>query len=1288
MSCGSQGQNTVTQNSSPPPQVLANYSQAFNMAQNAVNGPNPVAPLTPQETSAINSLPSNQTNWQPYNTAALSDLNASTTPLYSNVGAYESPYTADVVNATQNQFANQNAIQQQGIISNAVASGAFGGDRSAVAQGITAGQQQLAEAPVIAGLENTGYTTGLQAEEAQAALAQQAGAGIAGLGQTNYNVGQNTANSIIGGQQLIQQNQQQNLSLPYTQASYLANIAEGLGAGAGGTSSTTSPGPSTVSQIAGVGLGGVGLLGATGAFGSAGWLTPLLAGLRRGGRIPHFASGGITSDITSPDLSIIPPVTFTHTGLGPPKPPAAYQNPNPVDLTPGGLIKMGQATGAFGANGWLKSLAPGSSETPGDYGGGPNTPFPAVQEVPGQDFGGGGDYRRGGIVPEPRHDLRAQFHSMLDPRSAKDSVFVARRPEGTLFTTHIGKAHHFARGGVDDASMAGILGYPETKAQAMASGSPRVVPGISPHGHVVYEAAASPHGEWVARNMASRHAVGGLVRTVPVAHALARRMHFARGGIVGYDDGGLIDDPAADVQAAIAADPTGYGAPIAVTPAPVPQAVTAVPSNWEVQNNNFAGMRNPNVPAAGGPLTNPQGWQSFATPEAGIAGISHQLDRYASGATTGTPITTLRGIVSTWAPPTENDTNALVGRAAKVTGFDPDQPLDMSDPGTKAKVVEAMIRGEQGGALPVDPALIASVTANPSAYPLSGGVVATTTAPTGSTTPGIGQTASAGDSDGTPDIGIVPRATTISQADAEKAAKSGDVNPWLALAAAGFGIASGRSPHPLQNIGAGALEGLQYYQQLRQSQPDIRLKNAQADVAEATAGAYKAQQEWTQENAVNALNGNLKALKPDPNSSPTTQAIPAPGGGAVARLPETPSVQAPTVSAPTITPSGAQPAATPQQQQLYSRLDQQYAQIDSDIAHLRTFPAAPGQQLALQQAIIAKQAQRVQLQDQDPRFAAAKGAATVAAETPGLVQRAGETKQAELPYVPWDVRPGGTHGVGNTPVYTAPIQRSIVDLPTGREIMDWAVPPMPGQVGATAGAPIPGAPVGSRGAYVTRLGPGETESLKNRAEDEQETRKETLEGAQGAQNQQAILTQMKNDAANFYTGPFSNQIGEAQKIGRLIGMTDPDTVASRESFIKNAGALTRAATHEASPRAAFQEMRFIDSTLPNPEMSPVGLQQVLGEYQGLNDYKIAKAKAQAQWEDQHGGLGHVEGFESAWQANAPVTPYTFVISRMAQPERQALFAKWNTTDEGRATLQRLKSETTLADQNGWLPSGQ
>lgn len=148
--------------------------------------------------------------------------------------------------------------------------------------------------------------------------------------------------------------------------------------------------------------------------------------------------------------------------------------------------------------------------------------------------------------------------------------------------------------------------------------------------------------------------------------------------------------------------------PQAPAPAPAPgeqpppsAGSTPGAGNWEVQHNNFAGLRNPNVPAAGGPNTNPSGWQQFPTPEAGVQAISNQLDRYASGATTGTPLTTIRGIVSTWAPASDgNPTPTLVARASQIVGVGPDQPLDLSNPTVKAKLVEAMIRNEQGGALP------------------------------------------------------------------------------------------------------------------------------------------------------------------------------------------------------------------------------------------------------------------------------------------------------------------------------------------------------------------------------------------------------------------------------------------------------------------------------------------------------------------------------------------------------------------------------------------------------------
>lgn len=140
-------------------------------------------------------------------------------------------------------------------------------------------------------------------------------------------------------------------------------------------------------------------------------------------------------------------------------------------------------------------------------------------------------------------------------------------------------------------------------------------------------------------------------------------------------------------------------------------------SNWEIANNNLGGMRRPGVNAS----PSQGGFQTFATPEAGLAAISNQLDRYANGATTGKPLSTIREIVSTWAPPSDNDTEGLIKRATRIMGVADNIPLNVSDPAVKAKLIEATVRNEQGGKLPVDPNLIAQVAQAPPGSYAAGG---------------------------------------------------------------------------------------------------------------------------------------------------------------------------------------------------------------------------------------------------------------------------------------------------------------------------------------------------------------------------------------------------------------------------------------------------------------------------------------------------------------------------------------------------------------------------------------
>lgn len=325
------GTNTVQTQSAPPQQFLDAYSQVLNQAS-GVQQDNPtyqpyqgqqVAGLTQPQTEGINQIEGSQGLANPYIASAQNYIQNSTAPLWAGVqqfspGAvsqYESPYTQQVVQATENQFNNQNAQQQTQLAGSAISNGAFGGDRASVAAGVLGGQQQLAEAPTIAGLENQGYSQALGefntqqqsqlgANEANSWLNSQAGYGMANLGNELENTSLTGANALLNAGGLEQQVNQENLNVPYENyvaaqsypfqtTGWLANIAEGLGGSSGGTSSTSYPGASTGSQILGTGLAGAGLLGETGAFGAGGYLSGAISSLFGSGA----AAGGITSDL-------------------------------------------------------------------------------------------------------------------------------------------------------------------------------------------------------------------------------------------------------------------------------------------------------------------------------------------------------------------------------------------------------------------------------------------------------------------------------------------------------------------------------------------------------------------------------------------------------------------------------------------------------------------------------------------------------------------------------------------------------------------------------------------------------------------------------------------------------------------------------------------------------------------------------------------------------------------------------------------------------------------------------
>lgn len=399
------GNNTTTSTTAPNAQAMAAYQGLLGKAQDVAQTPfTPysgefVAPVNAQQTTGINNINQNANYAQPYIQQAAGYANQAAQPITAGqIAGYQSPYTQQVVDATQRQFNNANAQQQQQVVGNAAAQGALGGDRVGVAQANLAGQQRQAQDPVIAGLYNSGYQN---AE--QMALSQQSNLGNAAYSLGNLGVaGQGAALSGAGAQvgagtlqQGTQQQQdaalysqfQQQQAYPFQTAQWLAGIDTGLGSQMGGTSTTTPPPPNPWSQVAGLGIA------AAGAF------------AKDGGRIRGFDTGGGVGGVPYAGVQGYVPTMNITGGGGAPKPPGTPQAASQGQQAGLGNIKGEMAAFKGAKNLWNQYGGSGSS--PMDIGSGGFSPdgmgsMQAIGSAPEAGFGFGALYRRGGAV-EPQY---------------------------------------------------------------------------------------------------------------------------------------------------------------------------------------------------------------------------------------------------------------------------------------------------------------------------------------------------------------------------------------------------------------------------------------------------------------------------------------------------------------------------------------------------------------------------------------------------------------------------------------------------------------------------------------------------------------------------------------------------------------------------------------------------------------------------------------------------------------------------------------------------------------------
>jgi hypothetical protein len=973
--------STVTQQTQPNPIAMANYQAVMGRANNVASTPYQpytgqlVAGLSPTQQSGIQNLNNAQGAANPYLQTAQGLIGQGTqqiTPQGFSSGAlqqYMNPYQQQVIDSTMANIGETNAQQAQQLKGNAVASGAFGGDRAGVAQAELARQQGLASNQTLAGLNSQNYSQalgefntqqqmGLSASQANAQNALQGASLSGGLGQLASSTAIQGAMAQLYGGGLDQQTQQNILnsayqqwqnqqSYPFQTTGWLANIAEGTGSQMGGSSSSTQPGPSAASQIGGAALGTVGMLGATGAFGSAGWLTgllglsdihakedvqevgktfdgqpivkfrykgdptprmgliaqevekthpeavhpiPGLGGLKGvdydlatadSARKGKFAVGGVPAPYGQDAPGIVPdPAMQVTRGLGPPPPPKPETPEDPMQQV-------------FNAIPTLKGIR-------NDMGAGNAAPQKVVSPIQNMDLNqaarGGAIHMAMGGVPYTDAPPVAGLGALTPAMPGNDNSDQGGGSSGLggAFFRPIGQ---FAANGMPDPNgyrqwkdaTGGTMSFDNwQRGQGVLSGL-----GATPTVADVVQRAPWMGGDQAMQLLQTGHIAPAansnsdmVSRVANAVPALKQIRDRARGGAVqGFADGGSPDDGFVIPPAAVAGLGSLVGAPMPdMTPAPV--------AGLGALDLSSPAVRGRVAPLAGDTIAPPANAQRIDSSRDMVApprDPAYRVNPADTVAPDGSnpvslvdvarqkeqqynlPPGTLMGTVnleSHWNPNARNPNSSAAGllqftdSTARQYGltnpFDPYASLDAGARlaadnrttlekalGREPTAAELYLAHQQGagGAIKLlsNPNALASDLVGPDAVRLNGGDPGSTTAGqfanlwTGkfSTDPDqYSAGAQDGQTAGLADLPVAGGHETQLQGQAGLGAPQSDdakQNAWLALAAAGFGMMGGKSKFAGQNIGEGALAGLQTYLGLQQ-------KNRQYNVQQQELG--------------------------------------------------------------------------------------------------------------------------------------------------------------------------------------------------------------------------------------------------------------------------------------------------------------------------------------------------------------------------------------------------------------------------------------------------------------------
>ena len=802
---GGGGTNTTVTSSAPPPDVMAQYDQIIAQANQASGAPlqqyqgDIVAPFNASQNQAFNEIQNAQGISQPYYNQAQGLIQNASQPITaspitaSTIAQYTNPYTQQVINSTMANINQQNQGQQSQLMGNAASQGAWGGDRSAVAQALLANQQDLANNQTIAGLESQGYSQALGeantqqqaqlgAQEASQYLGQQGAYGLTNLGnaaQTSALTGANALTASGGLQQQLAQEQlnvpyeqfQQQQAYPYQNIGWLSGISTGLGSGAGGTSTTTTPSAGIASQLGGLGLTGLGIYGASGGFSGStglargGHVEGLIKRLKSGGAImmpPHYDSGGIIpGQVTIQEMenANIPDISQGYVG-GLPQITRGAGVPSMMKPSGSTSTTTGGSSGGIGGNAGVDiSAARGLRGLLGKVGSSSGTAInPGMTSSVGYVNANGDSVAMGtpGAIVDPATatgDTAGIAQSLNDSYATQSALSQATAdPASQGIFSQIGDALGF------NGSTAAAASVPSTATVAL----PDALPALES-----VDVAAAPA---IADTAATAATDAGLFSTIGDAAASALSYlgalffanqggavpSHARGGLIKhYDDGGMVNGGGGLTPFDTSSSPTqnNMAAQYAkMSPEQLRQLSTRVPPTTPqgqvLQKVLTQKQAMPNV-----------GMQAPA-PNLPMAGLAPQPGMMPQGQK----------------------------RGGLIKGYD--DGGDVMSPDNQAKMVELYGDKDTDTGIPSEGLIKAD--------------------PTLASTPTQAQITSMP----TPDINRFTHA-----------APTNVVDPWLSVASAGAAMMASKSPHILEALGQGAESGLQNYGAQKKEAAEEAYKN-------------------------------------------------------------------------------------------------------------------------------------------------------------------------------------------------------------------------------------------------------------------------------------------------------------------------------------------------------------------------------------------------------------------------------------------------------------------------------